>query len=134
MKNKTKVKSTSNSPVTINLTDLNGKKYPVPPKGFAYLDEDELAYLINTSKIFEVGSLVVDRNTVPEGIEIVDSPNALTDENITELLKKPVKQLVDDLAEITEVNVIDRILEAANKQDKSVKVVQTIEARKQQLL
>jgi hypothetical protein len=133
--NKIKVLNLTGSTVSINLTALNGKVVPINTKGFALLSTDELAYVRNTSTAFERGTLKVDeKSTVPEEIDIPSSPNALTDEDINTLIKKPVKQVEIALAEIDSINVVRNILAQAKEQDKSVKLVEAVEARLEQLL
>jgi len=135
MAEKIKVLNLTESGVNINLTAFNGKVIPVSPKGFCFLSADELAYVRNTSIAFERGTLkVADAAQVPEDIDIPQSPNALTDADIVALLKKPQKQLGIALEEIDNAEVVRKILEAAKEQDKSVKVIETIEARLNELI
>jgi hypothetical protein len=135
MAEKIKVLNPLKSKITINLVLLNGKQIPVASKGFAYVTAEELAYIQNTSKAFELGFLKVDpKAALPEEIEIPDSPNSMTDEDITKLLKKPSRQVEYHLANIENVHVARRILELAKEQDKSVKVVEVIQARLEALL
>ncbi|WP_336786948.1 hypothetical protein [Paenibacillus sp. MMO-177] len=132
---KIKVTNLTASPVNINLTSLNGKVVPVKPKAFALLSADELAYVRNTSTAFERGTLKVDNiDAVPAEIDIPTSPNALTDADIAAMLKKPLKQVQIALEDIDSVNVVRAILTAAKEQDKSIKVVEAIEARLNELL
>lgn len=132
-----KVINTRGNGLTINLTRLNGKEVPIAPKGFAFLTIDELAYVRNTSKAFERGTLVLEDGEMEklEGkVDIPESPNALTDKDIVAILKLPVGQLGNKLEEITVIQVIEDILAKAKEADKSVKFIEAIEARKEQLL
>lgn len=136
MEKKIKVVNLTGSQVNINLTGLTaGKITPIKPKSFALLTTDELAYVRNTSTAFERGTLKVDNIAdVPSEIDMPESPNALNDTDISALLKKPLAQVKISLEEIDSVNVVRSILGAAKEQDKSVKVVEAIEARLNELL
>lgn len=130
-----KVLNLTGSPVNINLTAFNGKVKPIAPKGFTFLFEDELAYVRNTSVAFQRGTLKVDESTpAPSNVEIPESPNALNDEDIADLLKKPQKQIAIALEEIDNVAVVRQILESAKELDKSVKIIDIIENRLEELL
>jgi len=136
MKNKIKVVNPLRSRCTINLRNFNGKSIPVEKNnGFAFLSEDEFAYVCNTSKVFEDGFLVVALNQqVDEDIELPPkSSNALTKEDMIKLVKKPAKQIENELAKITNFQVMKVILETAHKEDKSVKVIGLIQSRLEQL-
>lgn len=127
-----KVLNLAKNDVTINLTGFNGKTKPIKQGGFAFLTPDELAYVRNTSIAFEKGTLKVDGNA-PEGIDIPNSPNALTNDDIAKMLKQPQKQLALALEEIDNINVVRNILEVAKEQDKSIKVIEIIENRIEEL-
>ncbi|MGE6227627.1 hypothetical protein [Paenibacillus chitinolyticus] len=133
---KVKVINLTASQVNINLTEMsNGKVVPIKPHAFALLSADELAYVRNTSAAFDRGTLRVDNmESVPAEIDIPDSPNALTQNDIVALLKKPQKQIQLSIDEIDSVNVIRMILNTAKEQDKPVKVVEAIETRLNELL
>lgn len=135
MADKVKVINLTDSGVSINLTALNNKVIPVAPKGFAILSIDELAYVRNTSTAFERGTLKLDdKSEAPADIDIPVSKNAISDDEISAILKKGVKQVTYDIAEIDNANVIRKILRMAKDQDKSVKVVEAIDARLSELV
>jgi hypothetical protein len=130
MSDKIKVISLRSNDVALNLTALNGKVIPIAGKGFAYLSEDELAYVMNTSKIFERGILkVVDAEKVSDIIDIPDSPNALAQADIVAMMKLTQPKLVAKLADITDRQVVEEILKVAKDNDKSVKFVDAIQNR-----
>ena len=135
MAEKIKVVNSLKSRITINLTKLNGKEIPIEKNGFALLTVDELAYLQNVSKAFDLGYLrLAPKQIIPEEVEIADSFNAISDEEISKLLQKPVKTLESELVKLTNVYVLKRVLEIAGEQDKSVKVMKIIEDRIENLL
>jgi hypothetical protein len=134
MSDKIRVDSTRNNEIGINLGKFNGKMIPVSPKGFAYLSEDELTYVINTSDAFKRGILVVmNKEKVSEDIDIPTSPNALSKEDLSAIMKLPQAQLKIKLQEITERKVVQEILENAKANDKSIKFIDIIESRLEEL-
>lgn len=129
---KYKVVNLLRSGVTINLRGFNNKEIPLAPNGFSYITEEELAYIRNTSKIFETGDLKIE-GELPKDIEIPESPNALSDDDILKMLKKTQKQIEQDLQNIDNYQVCKRILDIAKEQDKSIKVINLIENRLNEL-
>lgn len=132
-----KIDNLLNSKVTLNLKDFNGKIYPIRPKGFVKITEEELSFVMNVSKVFKDGILKVsNKEVLSEDIDKteLESNNALTDEDINTLLKKTQKQLKVELQSIDSIDVIKRILEKANELDKSVKFIEIIEKRLEELI
>lgn len=74
--------------------------------------------------------LIIEGIIVPTATPDVDweTPNALTDEDITELLKNYMK-LKSTLEEIDSVSTLSRMLEASKSQEKSDKIKKLIRAR-----
>lgn len=134
MVGKIKVINTRKNVITINLSSFNGKVIPLSQNGFAYLTEDEFSYLINTSKVFNLGILKVDAGQqVPEDIEVPVSPNALTDDDIVKMLKLTQKSFAIELNKITDIQIAKRIFEIAKELDKSIKIIEMIEAKIEEL-
>lgn len=79
---------------------------------------------------------MVNRRALVEGLIIETSepsvdwetPNALTDEAVDELLKSYLK-LKATLAEVTSVSILSKMLERAKEQNKSGKTVSLIQSR-----
>lgn len=135
MENKFKVQNLTKSAVTVNLTALNGRTKPIAPNGFTYLNEDELAYLRNTSRCFERGTLAISEATpAPLELEIPLSHNALTNDDIQALIKKPSKALATALEDIDSIQLVREIREVAIEAEKSIKHVEVIDARIESLL
>lgn len=130
---KIKVRNLGKSVVRINLVNLNGKAIPINPKGFAFLDKDEVAYLRNTSRAFEAGILKIEDEEVAKELDVVDTPNAVDEEEIAKIMKMSQVKLNARLAEIDNVGVVEAILEEAMKLDKSVKFIEIIENRIEEL-
>jgi hypothetical protein len=125
-----KVISTVNNDITINLRTFNGKQIPLPKKGFVYLTEDEIAYILNTSNAFRIGILKVEKpEEVDPNLDIPASPNALTDEDLLAILKKTQKQLAVELDNITSKQIVERVMELAREHDKSIRVIDIIQKR-----
>ena len=134
---KIRVQNVANNGVTVNLKDFNDKIIPITGKSFALLTEEELTYVMNTSKIFETGSLqVANKEALSSDIDLdsLKSPNTFTDEDILALLKKTQKQVEVSLENVTNPDVVKRILAKAQELDKSVKVVEAIQLKLESLL
>lgn len=136
-KKRVRVKNLTSHKVTVNLTDFNGRKIVVMPKLTGILTEEELAYVMNTSKVFQKGTLKVEnKESLSEDIfvEDLESKNALSDEDIKAILGKAQKTIKKELDGIDNIHVAKRMLTVANELDKSVKVIDMIEARIEDLL
>ena len=134
---KIKVQNVANNGVTVNLKEFNDKIIPIAGNSFAFLTEEELTYVMNTSKIFETGSLqVANKEALSSDIDLdsLKSPNTFTDEDILTLLKKTQKQVEISLENVTSPDVVKRILAKAQELDKSVKVVGAIQLKLESLL
>lgn len=134
---KIRVQNVANNGVTVNLKEFNDKIIPIAGKSFAFLTEEELTYVMNTSKIFETGSLqVANKEALSSDIDLdsLKSPNTFTDEDILTLLKKTQKQVEVSLENVTNPDVVKRILAKAQELDKSVKVVGAIQLKLESLL
>lgn len=121
--------------VCINLSNYNGKEIPVNGEGFALLTEDELSYVLSSSKAFEKGVLkLADKQTTTLDIEIPVSANALTDQDILDLIKKPKAQIDLILAKIDNQKVLQRIIEMSKEQGKSIKLIDSFQKRLDEIL
>lgn len=137
VKKNVKVENTTKSRVTINLKGFNDKCYAVKAKGSVAIDEDELNYIMNTSQVFKMGTLrVVNKEELVDSVDVteLESPNALSDAGIDLFLKKTQKSLMTELEKIDSIQVIQKILDRANELDKTVRVIEMIETRLEQLL
>lgn len=130
---KIKVRNLGRSTVRVNLINLNGKAIPINPKSFAYFDKDEIAYLRNTSKVFEAGVLKIEDMEVAKELGIEETENTVDEAGIALILKMSQTKLVAKLEEIDNINVVEAILEEANKSDKSVKFIEIIQNRIEKL-
>lgn len=132
-----KIQSLSKANGRINLTEFNGKSYPIKAKSSVKITEDELSYLMNSSNALKDGTLkVMNEEILSADIdkdELV-TDNAFSDRDIEELLKKQFKAIESGLNKIDNIDVVKRILEKANELDKSVKVVGLIENRIEKLM
>lgn len=132
-----KIENLSNNKVTLNFKSFNGKIYPIMEKGAVKITEDELSYLMNTSKVFRAGILKIVNDEILSGEidkEELNSNNTFTDDDILALLKKTQKQLTVDLKGIDSIDVIKRINEKAVELDKSIRVIGIIENRLEELM
>lgn len=131
-----KVKNPNKYAITVNLIKLNGRTITLNPKGFAMFDEDEIAYLTNASSVFKKGILVIENKENLKLVreEDIKSPNVLTDEEIEDVLKLSQKGLASKLEEIDNIEVVKRILEIAKEKGKSIKSIELIENRIEELL
>lgn len=132
-----KVVNMINSDVTLNLKDFNDKVLPIKVKGFVKLDEDELSYIMSTSEVFKNGTLAVEnKESLSEEVdkEELESSNTLTDKDIANLLRRNYKNLKEGLSEIDSSHTVKRILNYAKDKDKSVKVIEIIENRLEELI
>lgn len=130
-----KIENPNKHEVTINLKEFNGRVIPIKGNGIAMLEEDELAYVVTSSQVFNRGTLRVANKQELTVIDKSDleSPNALTDEEVVAMLKNQ-KALETALLQIDNERVLKRVLEKANELNKSVKMVGMIEARIEELL
>lgn len=137
MERNVRIDNLTNSKITLNFKDLNEKVYPIRPKGFVKITEEELSYLMNVSTAIKDGLIKVANEDVLTGDinkDELKSDNAFTDNDIVTLLKKPQKALAVELENITSLDVVNRILVKANELDKTVKIVELIESRVEQLM
>lgn len=130
---KIKVRNLGRSIVRVNLVNLNGKAIPINPKGFAFFDKDEVAYLRNTSKVFEAGVLKVEDEEIAKELGVEESGNAVDEAGIAQILKMSQSKLSAKLKEIDNIQVVEAILDNANDADKSVKFIEIIEKRIEEL-
>lgn len=129
---KVKVVNLLDCQININLSALNGKTIPIMPRGFAYLNEDELAYVTNTSTAFAKGSLRVE-GELPENLEVPTSPNAMTVEEMEKFLKQKQKAIREQVVEIDAPHVIKKMIEIAHQNDMSVRVIEILTSRLEEL-
>jgi len=125
--------------VFINLNGLNGREIEVPAKGFVFLKEEELSWVISQSKAFDRGILRVaktDEEDLPEEIklEIPQTKNALTVKDIPYFLGLTQAKLTKDIKEISREDFLRQLVKEATEADKPIKFVESIEKRIEELL
>lgn len=123
--------------VVINLKGLNDREIVIPNGGFCFLKEEELSWVLSQSKIFERGILrVVSPDELPTDIreELPVSKDAVTKTDISYFLGLTQAKLTKELQEITREDFLRELAKGANEADKSVKFVQVIENRIEELL
>lgn len=132
---KIKVINVSRTSVMINLSMLTGKTYPLKPNAFAFLTEDEISYIQNTSSAFKRGFLKIDESKpLPDTVEIVESKNALPEDEMEKFLSKTQKVIKHDLSEMDNMFVLKDLVAKAKELDKSVRVIDMIESRIEELI
>lgn len=129
---KVKVLNLLDCQVNINLKLLNGKVIPIMPSGFTYLNEDEVAYLSNTSTAFAKGTLKIEGDK-PADLEIPDSPNAMTDKEIGAFLKQTQKAIREQIVDIDAQHIIKKMIEVAHEEDMSVRLIDILTSRLEEL-
>jgi len=94
---------------------------------------EESAY-DDSQNVFKNGMLspiqIVDAETQQA---ISENPNLLTEEDMRALVKKSPKIFADKLSEITNIILVNKILEIAKEEDVSIKRVEVIQARVEEL-
>ncbi len=134
-----KVLNMIDSSVTVNLKDFSDRVITIKAKGFGMLSEDELAYVMSNSQVFKKGTLSVSENSkekLSDNIhkEELESPNALTAKEISNLLRRSQRNLKAGLEEIDSIQTLKRILDYAKESDKSIKVIEIINSRLEKLM
>lgn len=119
-------------------------KYPVSVRRHPMDNQGVVLSLNNPHIVFEADSLrdfkVANKYAILEGLIVPseapdidwETPNALTDEDITELLKNYLK-LKNALNGIDSLSILNKILQAAKEQDKSDKIKKLIINRIEEL-
>jgi len=94
------------------------------------IDVEEMREFKLANKTLILEGLIIQLNEEPS----IDweTPNALTDEDITELLKNYLK-LKNSLKSIDSISTLSRMLEAAKEQEKSKKIIDLINNRLSEL-
>jgi uncharacterized FlaG/YvyC family protein len=90
-------------------------------------DERSHVFFKNMNKkLVESGVLAIDNNV---GLPVIDLKNAITDEEIDEILEQPYFTLMNRLREFTSSFPIERVLRRALELNKTIKTLERIKER-----
>lgn len=123
--------------VVVNLQGLNQREVLIPSKGFIFLKEEELSWVLSQSKVFQRGILrVVNKDELPEEIlaELPITKDAVTAKDIKFFLELPITKFVKEIKEITREDFLQELLKESNEADLPVKFIKAVEKRIEELL
>lgn len=121
--------------INLNFKNISNRIVSVLPHSFAYITEDELLFLTNSSQMIQSGLLTVDEKgqELFEVKEATVDENVFSDERVKELLEFKVKDIQEWIQNTTNTLGLEKLLEAAKKADKAKGYIEAIEARLQEL-
>lgn len=130
MKEMVKIKNISRKPYSLNLSDVTkGRVLLLQPETSVPVNLDEYAYLTTQCPgAFEKGFLAVVE-TADANIDIVESKNAMTMEQIEEMMSLSIPKLKAKLADVTCLALARDIYKTALEHEKSDKFVAEIEKK-----
>jgi hypothetical protein len=114
-----KVKLVNPNAFMVGLKLMDGiREVIVHPKSFVLLDEDEVYYINNMSRIFSHKHLLIDDVEINQNLGYAEKPViGLSDEEIKTLLRGTINKIKDALANVTEKHEIDRVISVAKGMD-----------------
>lgn len=123
--------------VVINLNGLNQREIVVPSKGFVFLKEEELSWVLAQSKAFQRGILrVVNSDELPEEIkmDLPTTKDSVTSKEIPYFLSLTQAKLVKEIKDITREDFLRELHDKAVEDNKTVKFVEAIQNRIEEIL
>ena len=108
------------------------KSFDLKPNSEVPVTEDELAYLMNDCQgAFKKGYLEVVKvdDNVKEHVDIVETENKMTEDEILALLDLAPSRMKTKLAKIDASHLLKEIRQKAEELNKSNKVMEAIDAR-----
>lgn len=115
MENKIKVYNRQKFNIGIKLPN-KPEGVNIAPGSFTYMTRDDIEYLMSLSNLFQKGYLREEEgsNIVAEaGIDTVNDPNFLSDEELEKKMSVSAKKLGEWLATIDSEHTLDRIYDIA---------------------
>lgn len=126
------IKNISRGDFMLSLHRISGKGFTLKPNGEVPVTEDELAYLMNDCQgAFKKGYLEVIKvnDSVKENIDIVETENKMTEDEILALLDLAPSRMKPKLAKIEASHLLKEIRQTAEELNKNNKVIEAIDAR-----
>lgn len=131
MANKAKIKNVSRSLFFLSLDQVSrGKHFELKPNSVVTVNEDELNYLMTECpRAFKKGYLeVIDSGDI-SNVDIIETENKMTEEEIEELLNYQFTKMKSHLNKITASHLLKDIRAKAEELNKSNKVIEVIDNR-----
>lgn len=131
MANQAKIKNVSRTHFFLSLDQVTrGKHFELKPNSVVTVNEDELNYLmVECPNAFKKGYLeVVDTGEIKD-VEVVETENKMTDEEMEELLGYPFAKMKSQMNKITATHLLKEIRAKAEELNKSNKVIEVIDNR-----
>lgn len=125
------IKNVSKGSFLLSLNQVTpGRSFKMKPGSLVSVDEDELNYLMNDCQgAFKKGYLqVVDLDEECK-IDIVETENVMSDEEIETLLNAQFTKIKSQINKIEESRLLKEIRQKADELNKSNKVLELIDAR-----
>lgn len=111
-----KYKVHNRNPFNVGLNFMDGlRSITIPKKSFTLLDEDEIYYQNTISTLFQKGVLTVDEDEIKKNLNLdtEKNSNAITDEDIKNILKGSLAKIKKDLSGINEPYAKSKVFEIA---------------------
>lgn len=110
-----KVKVINPNSYKVGLKSMDGlREYVVHENSFIMLDENEIYYINNMSRIFSKKHLIIDDERINQDLGYTEKNVAvLGADEITKMLKGTVASIKKELEGITEKHLIDKVISVA---------------------
>jgi hypothetical protein len=131
MAKKAKIKNISKCNFILSLDTVNrGKRFDMKPDAAVFVDEDELNYLMTECQgAFKKGYLEVVSKDADIEVEVIETENKMSDEEIEELLNSPFTKIKSQVNKITASHLLKEIRAKAEELNKSNKTIEIIDSR-----
>lgn len=125
------IKNVSKGNFLLSLNQVTaGRSFKMKPNSVVSVDEDELNYLMNDCQgAFKKGYLQVIDLDEECKIDIVETENVMSDEEIEALLNAQYQKIKSQINKIEETRLLKEIRQKAEELNKSTKVIELIDAR-----
>lgn len=125
------IKNVSKHVFLLSLNQVSaGRSFNLKPNSVVSVDEDELNYLTNECEgAFKKGYLQVVGLDEGCNIDIVETENVMSDDEMETLLNAPFKKIQSEINKINETRLLKEIRQKAEELNKSNKVIELIDNR-----
>ena len=125
------IKNVSKHNFLLSLNQVSaGRIFKMKPNSVVSVDEDELNYLMNECQgAFGKGYLQVIELDKDCKVDIVETKNVMSDEQMETLLNSPFNKIKSEIKKIEESRLLKELRQKAEELNKSSKVLELIDVR-----
>lgn len=125
------IKNVSKHNFFLSLNQVSaGRNFKMKPNSLVSVDEDELNYLMNEcAGAFKKGYLQVVELDKECKVDIVETENTMSDEQMETLLNSPFTKIKSEVKKIEETRLLKEIRQKAEELNKSNKTIELIDER-----